>query len=102
MLFGSTSEEVLAVYRSHWAESARKMLETVVTLRIIQHDVGSSSIRHDRRAYLSPDLLRTYKLAAGEWAILSDRQEAQRFVIAQLWPKLSLEDDGQYDPTLLG
>ena len=58
--------------------------------------VESSSARFQRRAFLSPDVLRTYKLAAGEWISLKPHEgvDGQR-VIVQLWPRAGVADEGK-------
>lgn len=70
----------------------------VVTLKVVQSDqttAESSSIRTVKRAYLSPDVLRTYRLAAGEWVCLgAPSTDSARPIIAQLWPRAGIEDDG--------
>lgn len=74
------------------------MAHSVVTLRVVQTEdaiAESSSIRSQKRAYLSPDLLRTFKLAAGEWVCLRASSESTSSVIAQLWPRVGVEDDGE-------
>lgn len=70
------------------------MLEALVTLRVGLLEGSTSSNRQNRRAYLSPDVLRTYKLAAGDWAILSPHNTHDAaFAVVQLWPRAGLEDD---------
>ncbi len=72
------------------------MGEPVISMRVIQMDDGPSATRQNRRAHLSPDLLRDAKLAAGEWALLSSAPTGDKrsSVIVQLWPRAGLEDDG--------
>ena len=54
-------------------------------------DDGTSSGRHQRRAYLSPEALRTHKLVAGDWALVQAQEPYHGAV--QLWPRVGLEDD---------
>ncbi|KAK8854718.1 hypothetical protein IAR55_003457 [Kwoniella newhampshirensis] len=73
------------------------MSTPLTRLRAIYTDAGPSAPRpprENRRAYLSPDLLRTYKLVAGDWVLLnSDEEKEQSTVVVQLWPRAGLEDD---------
>lgn len=57
---------------------------------------ASTSTRHLRRAYLSPDVLRAHKLTAGDWARLRPAEGAEAGeVVVQLWPRSGVEDDGE-------
>ena len=80
------------------------IMSAVATFKVAETEDGaeSSSIRQQRRAYLSPDVLRTYKLAAGEWVCLRAPDGEARKVIAQLWPRTGVEDDSESsrDPIL--
>ncbi|WVQ80069.1 hypothetical protein IAT38_002170 [Cryptococcus sp. DSM 104549] len=50
----------------------------------------TSIVRETRRAYLSPDLIRTHKLVAGDWVLL---KAGISTVVVQCWPRVGLEDD---------
>ncbi|WWD19137.1 hypothetical protein CI109_103595 [Kwoniella shandongensis] len=73
------------------------MAAPLTRLRAVSQDAGPSaprSTRENRRAYLSPDLLRTYKLVAGDWVLLNSEKEQEKGTVAvQLWPRVGLEDD---------
>ena len=81
-------------------------MDTVSALKVVPLEIESSSNRHNRRAYLSPDVLRIHHLIAGEWVVLSsDRRDTRSdfvndfvndFVIAQLWPRAGIEDNGEW------
>ncbi|WVR09537.1 hypothetical protein IAU60_006606 [Kwoniella sp. DSM 27419] len=62
-------------------------------LRVASAQADSSetkSVRQLRRAYFSPDLIRTHKIVAGDWVVL----QGQAAVVAvQAWPRVGLEDD---------
>lgn len=66
---------------------------------------GSDALsqRRNRRAHVSPDLLRSKKLAAGEWVLLRATEAGNAadgsgpsigWVVAQLWPRVGLDEDG--------
>ncbi|KAK4688557.1 AAA family ATPase, partial [Tremellales sp. Uapishka_1] len=52
-----------------------------------------ASSRQNRRAFVSPDVLRTYRLAAGDWVVARPTGVGERGIVAQLWPQVGLEDD---------
>ena len=71
------------------------MLQPVASLRVQPLDSEASELRHNRRAYLTPDTLRTLGLVTGEWVSLTSRSDgATSLVAAQLWPRVGLDDDG--------
>jgi AAA family ATPase len=47
--------------------------------------------REQRRAYISPDALRTYKIPAGSWVILAI---GKKYAVLQLWPRASADIEG--------
>jgi len=47
--------------------------------------------REQRRAYISPDALRTYKIPAGSWVLLAIGKE---YAVLQLWPRASADVEG--------
>lgn len=66
--------------------------------------------RRNRRVHLAPELLRSRKLAAGDWVLLRAAQEGAKaaeqdvtpgWVVAQLWPRVSLEEDSKCAVLLL-
>ena len=70
----------------------------IATFTVAQSAEGSgepSGFRQQKRAYLSPDVLRTYKLAAGDWVTLtpSGGADNDKATAAQLWPRVDVEDD---------
>jgi len=78
--------------------STLSMTTAIASFKVAEEDgagAESSTIRHQRRAYLSPDVLRTYKLAAGEWVCLQAPDGGSQLVIAQLWPRTGVEDDSK-------
>lgn len=72
----------------------------MLTLRTTTISAGeaSSTTRQNRRAYVSPDLLRTHKLPAGEWVSVTNSESSATSgsVVVQLWPRSGLEDDGEF------
>ena len=54
---------------------------------------GVTGTRQLRRAYLPPNVLREHKLTAGEWVILSSETSETVIVVAQLWPRVGVQDD---------
>jgi hypothetical protein len=52
---------------------------------------GLYNSRKQRRAYISPDVLRTYKIPAGAWAVLST---GDKYAVLQLWPRVSADAEG--------
>lgn len=64
-----------------------------ITLQAIaaSQDSATTSSRNIRRAYLSPDTLRTYKLTAGEWVRLTSTKGGE--VVVQLWPQAGVADN---------
>ena len=65
---------------------------SIISFRVHAFDSASTdSSRRHRRAYLSPDVLRTYRLIAGDWVELRSPKGS---VVVQLWPRAGLEDDG--------
>ncbi|ORY35743.1 P-loop containing nucleoside triphosphate hydrolase protein [Naematelia encephala] len=73
------------------------MSAVIVKLTVQRLEVEAStsaSNRSARRAYLSPDVLRTYKIAAGEWVVLSGTEAgATQSSVVQVWPQVGLDDD---------
>ncbi|WVQ95019.1 hypothetical protein IAU59_002111 [Kwoniella sp. CBS 9459] len=51
---------------------------------------SSSPSREQRRAYLSPEVLRAQKIVAGEWILL---RSSKQVVVVQAWPRVGLDDD---------
>jgi len=47
--------------------------------------------REQRRAYISPDALRTYKIPAGSWVLLAI---GKKYAVLQLWPRASADIEG--------
>jgi AAA family ATPase len=47
--------------------------------------------REQRRAYISPDILRTYKIPAGSWVVLAI---GKKYAVLQLWPRASADVEG--------
>jgi len=86
------------------------MAEPFATLSIstVDAEAGGSEVpllRRNRRAHLAPELLRARKLAAGEWALLkgtgqqsaaAGHEDAPGWVVAQLWPRVGLDDDSKF------
>ncbi|WWC71496.1 uncharacterized protein I206_105454 [Kwoniella pini CBS 10737] len=69
------------------------MANVIASLRAIPDEAGPSvsrGTREIRRAYLSPDVLRTHKLVAGDWVLL---KSANGFAVVQPWPRVGIEDD---------
>lgn len=64
-----------------------------ITLQIVaaSQESGAASTRNIRRAYISPDTLRTHKLIAGEWVKLSS---SEGNAVVQLWPQAGIADNG--------
>lgn len=60
---------------------------------------GPSTQREKRRAYISPDVLRTYKVAAGSWAVVSHPHPAgengggSQYTVLQLWPRATADPE---------
>jgi hypothetical protein len=85
------------------------MAEPFVTLAIapLDAEAGGSELpllRRNRRAHLAPEVLHSRKLAAGEWILLrgtgqqsaqAGHEDAQGWVVAQLWPRVGLDEDGE-------
>lgn len=78
------------------------MSAALAKLRVVPvENESSASInsRLSRRAYLAPETLRSLKLVAGEWVHLNptgnDERTAEMGIISQLWPRSSLEEDGE-------
>jgi AAA family ATPase len=65
-----------------------------ITLQVVaaSQDIATASTRNIRRAYISPDTLRTHKLIAGEWVRLSSNSEGN--AVVQLWPQAGITDNG--------
>lgn len=71
----------------------------------IEIEAGGSqgTSRPNRRAHVAPELLRSHKLAAGEWTLLrraavakgEPDDKAIGWVVAQLWPRVGLEEDSK-------
>ncbi|WWC63375.1 uncharacterized protein I303_105975 [Kwoniella dejecticola CBS 10117] len=69
------------------------MASAIVSLRAIPDDTGPSAsrgTREIRRAHLSPDVLRTHKLVAGDWVLVKSETGS---LVVQTWPRVGLEDD---------
>ncbi|WVW85544.1 hypothetical protein I302_107582 [Kwoniella bestiolae CBS 10118] len=69
------------------------MTNAVARMRAIPDEAGPSvsrGTREIRRAYLSPDVLRTYKLIAGDWVLLKGEKGE---CAVQIWPRAGLADD---------
>ncbi|WRT68478.1 uncharacterized protein IL334_005454 [Kwoniella shivajii] len=65
----------------------------ITRLRAVADEAGpsvSGGTRDIRRAYLSPDLLRTHKLVAGDWVLL---KSDSGIIAVQSWPRVGLDDD---------
>jgi hypothetical protein len=65
-------------------------LITSLTLVVEGADDFVSS-REQRRAYISPDVLRTYKIPAGSWVVLAIDE---KYAVLQLWPRASANVEG--------
>lgn len=48
--------------------------------------------REQRRAYVSPDILRTYKVPAGSWVVLAT---GKKYEVLQLWPRASADIESE-------
>lgn len=81
-------------------------IATLNALQVEFEDSGSElpALRRSRRAHVSPDLLKTKKLCAGDWVLLrgtgAQRDESTElkplgWVVAQLWPRIGLEEDSE-------
>ncbi|WWD02312.1 hypothetical protein V865_000351 [Kwoniella europaea PYCC6329] len=69
------------------------MPSSIARLKAIPDEAGPSAsrgTREIRRAYLSPDVLRTYKLVAGDWVLLKSEKG---ICVVQIWPRVGLDDD---------
>ncbi|WWC90625.1 uncharacterized protein L201_005561 [Kwoniella dendrophila CBS 6074] len=69
------------------------MAAPIAKLKATSDEAGPSATRGTReirRAYLSPDVLRTYKLVAGDWITLKSETGV---IIVQAWPRVGLDDD---------
>jgi AAA family ATPase len=55
--------------------------------------------REQRRAYISPDALRTYKIPAGSWVVLVI---GKKYAVLQLWPRASADIEGMSTFSLAG
>lgn len=76
-----------------------------LTVAHLDTEAGGSDVppqRLNRRAHLAPELLRSRKLAAGEWVVLratgqqsaaAGDENAIGWVLAQLWPRVGMEED---------
>lgn len=66
----------------------------ISSLKLVIEPVSSeaSTARDQRRAYISPDVLRTYKIPAGTWVVLAG---GDRYAVLQLWPRASAVIEGQ-------
>lgn len=72
------------------------MTPLITTLSVHPAEAASTSFaRLHRRAYVSPDLLRAHKLAAGDWVSLRPFTDAEEAIVTQLWPRAGVEDDGE-------
>jgi hypothetical protein len=60
---------------------------------VIEPTDETYSSREKRRAYISPDVLRTYKIPAGSWVALSS---GKVYEVLQLWPRASADAEGKY------
>jgi AAA family ATPase len=56
--------------------------------------------REQRRAYISPDALRTYKVPAGSWVILDTGK--RHAAVLQLWPRATADIEGMSTFSLSG
>lgn len=100
-LFMSTK----SAFDTRLSTPATTMAEPFATLTIapIDLEAGGSDAppqRLNRRAHLAPELLRSRKLAAGEWVLLKASGPAAvgednpiGWVVAQLWPRVGIEED---------
>ncbi|WWC93512.1 hypothetical protein V866_000347 [Kwoniella sp. B9012] len=69
------------------------MPTSIARLKAIPDEAGPSASRGTRelrRAYLSPDVLRTYKMVAGDWVLLKSEKG---ICVVQIWPRVGLDDD---------
>ncbi|OCF57516.1 AAA family ATPase [Kwoniella mangroviensis CBS 10435] len=69
------------------------MSNPIARLKAIPDEAGPSAsrgTREIRRAYLSPDVLRTFKLVAGDWVLLKLEKGV---CVVQIWPRVGLDDD---------
>jgi AAA family ATPase len=66
----------------------------ISSLKLVIEPVSSdlSNARDQRRAYISPDVLRTYKIPAGSWVVLAG---SDRYAVLQLWPRVSADMEGE-------
>jgi AAA family ATPase len=61
----------------------------LITLRLaIEAADEFITSREQRRAYISPDALRTYKIPAGSWVVLAT---GKKYAVLQLWPRASAD-----------
>lgn len=74
------------------ALSSSVMPPTITSLRLAVEPVDDCTVsREQRRAYVSPDVLRTYKIPAGSWAVLAT---GKKYAVVQLWPRASAGIEG--------
>ncbi|OCF38540.1 AAA family ATPase [Kwoniella heveanensis CBS 569] len=75
------------------------MSASLMKVRVITSNEGEASsstagitslTRELRRAYLSPEILRSQKIVAGDWIFLKSMKQA---VVAQAWPRAGIDDD---------
>lgn len=66
----------------------------ISSLKLVIEPVSSetSAGRDQRRANISPDVLRTYKIPAGTWVVLTG---GDRYAVLQLWPRASADIEGE-------
>jgi AAA family ATPase len=77
------------------------MISTFKVIAPDQDQAEPSTLRSQRRAHLSPDVLRTYKLSAGQWVYLKPLDSDDAGIVVQLWPRTGLSDDGASQPNYL-
>ena len=74
------------------ALSSSVMPPTITSLRLAIEPVDDCTVsREQRRAYVSPDVLRTYKIPAGSWMVLAI---GQKYAVVQLWPRATADIEG--------
>ena len=73
--------------------SLSTMPGSICCLRLAVEVTDETSVsREQRRAYVSPDVLRTYKIPAGSWVVLTS---GKKYEVLQLWPRTSADVEGK-------